>query len=56
MTLLMRDQENEEKGKVMMITNALETTKSIKQTATILRLKEEAVRKIAEDKGIEIND
>lgn len=56
MTLLMRDQEHEEIGKVMMITNALETTKSIKQTAIILRLKEEVVRKVAEEKGIEIND
>lgn len=45
-----------EKGMVMMVTNALETTKSIKQTAAILRLKEEDVRKIAKDKEVHIND
>lgn len=56
MTLLMRDQENIDKGKIMMVINALETTKSIKQTAMILQLKEEDVREIAEDKKISVND
>lgn len=56
MTLLMRDQENIDKGKIMMVVNALETTKSIRQTAMILQLKEEDVREIAEDKKISVND
>lgn len=39
-----------------MIINALETTKSIRQTALILRLDEQEVRKIAEEKGLFAND
>lgn len=39
-----------------MILNALETTKSVKQTALILRLDEQEVRKIAEEKGVFTND
>lgn len=66
MTLLMRDQENIEKGIeqgiekgieqgiekgiIMMVENALLTTGSIKQTAEILRLDEERVREIADEK------
>lgn len=39
-----------------MIINALEATKSVKQTALILRLDEQEVRKIAEEKGLFVND
>lgn len=64
MTLLMRDQENLEKGReegreegiIIMIENALQTTKSIRQTSMILQLSEETVRKIAEEKGIAVHD
>ena len=68
MTLLMRDQENIEKGREQgieqgreqereqMIVNALTTTKSIKQTAFVLCLDEQTVRKIAETKNIPVND
>lgn len=56
MTLLMRDQENVEKGKELMIINALKTTKSIKQTSLILQLTEQEVREIAESKKLLIND
>lgn len=55
-TLLMRDQESIEKGTVIMIENALRSTKSIQQTAGILQVQEEMVRKIAEDKGLYVND
>lgn len=64
MTLLMRDQENLEKGReegreegiIIMIENALQTTKSIRQTSMILQLSEETVRKIADEKGIAVQD
>ena len=64
MTLLMRDQENIEKGReegrkegiTAMIENALESTKNIKQTSLILKIDEEQVRKIANDMGIHVND
>jgi len=39
-----------------MIINALETTKNVKQTTLILRLDEQEVRKIAEEKGLFAND
>ena len=64
MTLLMRDQENIEKGiqqgiqqgMAVMIKTALETTCSVRQTARILKLSEEMVRKEAADKGISVDD
>ena len=80
MTLLMRDQENIERGfqqgiqqgrtegrelgrtegrelgKINMIQNALESTRSIKQTSFILKIDEEQVRKIAKNMSITIND
>lgn len=56
MTLLMRDRENVEKGKELMIINALNTTKSVKQTSFILQLPEEEVREIAESKNLVVND
>lgn len=56
MTLLMRDQENVEKGKELMIVNALKTTKSVKQTSFILQLTEQEVREIAESKKMLVND
>lgn len=56
MTLLMRDQENVKIGKELMIVNALETTRSVKQTSFILQLPEEDVREIAESKKIVVND
>ena len=64
MTLLMRDQENIEKGiqqgiqqgLAVMIKTALETTCSVRQTARILKLSEEMVRKEAADKGISVDD
>lgn len=64
MTLLMRDQENLEKGReegreegiIIMIENALQTTKSIRQTSMILQLSEETVRKIADEKDIAVQD
>lgn len=56
MTLLMRDKENVEKGKELMIVNALKTTKSVKQTSFILQLTEQEVREIAESKKILVND
>ena len=46
-----REQEREQ-----MIVNALTTTKSIKQTAFVLCLEEQTVRKIAETKNIPVND
>ncbi len=60
MTLLMRDQENIEKGiekgieqgKLLMIENALKTTGSIQQTSMILQLSEEEVQEVAKEKGI----
>ena len=60
MTLLMRDQENIEKGieegieqgKILMIENALKTTGSIQQTSKILQLSEEEVQEVAKEKGI----
>lgn len=64
MTLLMRDQENIEKGIkqgieqgiekgiIIMVENALVTTGDIKQTAKLLKIGEEEVRKIATEKGI----
>ena len=39
-----------------MIINALETTKSVKQTALILRLDEHEVRRTAEEEGLLVND
>lgn len=56
MTLLMRDRENVEKGKELMIVNALKTTKSVKQTSFILQLTEQEVREIAESKNLVVND
>ena len=68
MTLLMRDQENIEKGRIegiqqgrelgilMMIEKALRKSKSIQQTAYFLSISEEKVRQIANDKGISVND
>ena len=56
MTLLMRDKENVEKGKELMIVNALQTTKSVKQTSFILQLTEQEVREIAESKNLVVND
>ncbi len=56
MTLLMRDHENIEKGKELMIVNALKTTKSVKQTSFILQLTEQEVREIAESKKMLVND
>lgn len=56
MTLLMRDRENVEKGKELMIVNALKTTKSVKQTSFILQITEQEVREIAESKKILVND
>ena len=53
---MMRDQENIEKGVQQgidrMVENALRATKSASTTSQILGLAEEAVRKIAKDKGI----
>lgn len=60
MTLLMRDQENMEKGMELererIVSNALMSTGSVKQTVLILGLEERTVRKIAEAKGIPVND
>ncbi len=68
MTLLMRDQENQEigekrgekrgekNGKEKMVVNALVTTKSVIQTANILQLSEQEVREIAESKKLFVND
>lgn len=68
MTLLMRDQENQEigekrgekrgekNGKEKMVVNALVTTKSVIQTAKILQLSEQEVREIAESKKLFVND
>ncbi|MCI8550654.1 MAG: Rpn family recombination-promoting nuclease/putative transposase [Lachnospiraceae bacterium] len=60
MTLLMRDQENMEKGREegreQMIVNALRTTKSVKQTSFILQLSEQVVRKVAGSKHLTVND
>ena len=64
MTLLMRDQENLEKGRTegkaeergKLINNVLHTTKSIKQTSMLLQLNEEEVRKVAEEKAIAVED
>lgn len=60
MTLLMRDQENMEKGIeqgtergiITMIENALRTTASIEQTSRLLKRNEEKVREIAKYKEI----
>ena len=49
-------QEGIQEERKQMIINALETTKSIRQTALILRLDEQEVRKIAEEKGLFAND
>ena len=68
MTLLMRDQENQEigekrgekrgekNGKEKMVVNALVTTKSVIQTANILQLSEQEVREIAKSKKLCVND
>jgi predicted transposase/invertase (TIGR01784 family) len=60
MNLLMRDQENLEKGieqgVANMIANALKVTKSIQQTASILCLDENFVKKVANEKGISVNN
>ena len=39
-----------------MIKTALETTRSVRQTAGILKLSEEMVRKEAAEKGIPVDD
>lgn len=56
MTLLMRDQENQKIGEVRgqekMIVNALNTTRSVKQTSFILQVSEQEVRKVAVSKKI----
>ena len=64
MTLLMRDQENQEigekrgekNGKEKMVVNALVTTKSVIQTSNILQLSEQEVREIAKSKKLCVND
>lgn len=72
MTLLMRDQENIEKGiqqgiqkgiqkgiqqgMALMIENALKTTRSVRKTSEILGLNEEEVREIARDKEMSVDD
>lgn len=60
MTLLMRDQENQKIGEVRgqekMIVNALNTTRSVKQTSFILQVSEQEVRKVAVSKKISVND
>ena len=68
MTLLMRDQENQEidekrgekrgekNGKEEMVVNALVTTKSVIQTSNILQLSEQEVREIAKSKKLCVND
>jgi predicted transposase YdaD len=60
MNLLMRDQENLEQGIEQgianMITNALKVTKSIQQTASILCLDENFVKKVANDNEISVNN
>lgn len=45
-----------ERGIEQMISNALITTKSIKQTALILRVDEHEVERIAKEKEIPVND
>ena len=66
MTLLMRDKENFEQGKeqgieqgkeqgiVSMIENALQTTGSIEQTSSLLRIDLDKVREIAQHCGISV--
>ena len=64
MTLLMRDQENIEKGReegreegiAAMVENALRKSGSITKTVDFLNVNEEKVRKIALSKGIPVND
>lgn len=64
MTLHMRDQLNIEKGieqgieqgTMQMITNALRATHSVKHTAEILDLTEQKVRRIAEEKELQVDD
>ena len=43
-------------GIEQMVVNALTTTKNVGQTALILHLDENDIRKIAEDRNIPIND
>lgn len=60
MTLHMRDQLNIEKGieqgTMQMIINALRATHSVKHTAEILDLTEQKVRRIAEEKELQVDD
>ena len=60
MTLQMRDQMNIEKGieqgTVQMVVNALCTTNSVKRTSEILKLTEQEIRRIAEEKELQVND
>ena len=60
MTLHMRDQLNIEKGieqgATQMVANALRTTHSVKKTAEILDLTEQKVRRIAEEKELQVDD
>lgn len=60
MTLHMRDQLNIEKGieqgTMQMVANALRATRSVKQTAALLDLTEQKVQRIAEEKGLQVDD
>lgn len=64
MTLLMRDQENLEKGRIegraeernLLILSALQTTGSVSQTARLLRLKDDEVRRVAKEHQINIGE
>lgn len=68
MTLCMRDlenieigreqgrQEGQQKERERMALNALQSTKSVKQTAAFLLLEEGEVRKIAKKNGIAVKD
>lgn len=52
-------EEGMEKGKrqyITLIENALDSTHSIKQTALLLKLQKDEVRKIAKDAGIPVKD
>lgn len=64
MTLFMRDQENLEKGRIegraeernLLILSALQTTGSVSQTARLLRLKDDEVRRVAKEHQINIGE
>ena len=60
MTLYMRDQENLKKGRergvAAIVLNVLKTTKSISQTARLVQMDEEEVRKIAAERQLNFEE